>query len=79
MEALAQIPLELDLLTLMRRVHLAPDTEDAAAFAGLVGRARAVARPKALFAEAFIAAKGENTVEIDGITFTSRFLWRNLD
>jgi len=79
MEALAQIPLELDLPTLMRRVHVDPDTEDAAAFAGLVGRARAVARPKALFAEAFIAAKGENTVEIDGITFTSRLLRRNLD
>jgi hypothetical protein len=79
MDALTCIPLVLDLPALMRRVHLAPDTEDAAAFASLVNRAREVAGPKALYAEAFIAAKGENTVEIDGITFTSRLLRRNLD
>ena len=79
MEALTHIPFELDLLTLMRRVHVAPDADDAAAFASLVSRAREVARPKALFAEAFIAARGENTVQIDGITFTSRLLRQNLD
>lgn len=79
MEALTHIPLELDLSTLMRRVHVAPDTDDAGVFASLVSRAREVAKPKGLFAEAFIAARGENTVEIDGITFTSRLLRQNLD
>jgi hypothetical protein len=79
MEALAHISLELELPALMRRVHVAPGTEDAAAFAALVSRAREVAKPKALFAEAFIAFKGENTVRIDGITFTSRLLRQNLD
>jgi hypothetical protein len=78
-QALTHIPLELDLPTLLRRVHLDPDTEDAEAFAGLVGRAREVARPKALFAEAFIADRGEDTIQIDGITFTSRLLRQNLD
>jgi len=79
MEALTRIPPELDLPTLMQRVHVAPDTDDAVAFAGLVSRAREVAKPKALFAEAFIAARGEHTVQIDGISFTSRLLRQNLD
>jgi hypothetical protein len=79
MEALTHIPLELDLPSLMRRVHVAPDTDDAAAFASLVSRAREVAKPKALFAETFIAARGERTVQIDGITFTSPLLRQNLD
>ena len=79
MEALTRIPPELDLPTLMRRVHVTPDTEDAEAFAHLLTRAREVARPKALFAEAFIAAKGERTIQIDGITFTSPLLRQNLD
>ncbi len=78
MEALTEIPFELDLPILMRRVHVAPDTEDAEAFAGLLSRAREVAKPKALFAVAFIAARGKNTVQIDGITFTSRLLRQNL-
>ena len=63
----------------MTRVHVAPDSEDADAFTALVDQAREVARPKALYAEAFVEGRGDDTIRIDGITFTSRMLRRNLD
>ena len=79
MEALTEIAPALDTAALLARVHVAPDSEDAAAFTALVDQARAVARPKALYAEAFVAGRGEDTIRIDGITFTSRMLRRKLD
>ncbi len=79
MHALTEIVPVLDSAELMVRVHVAPETEDAAAFTRLVDQARAVATPKALYAESFIEARGEDTVRIDGVTFTSHVLRRNLD
>jgi len=78
-EALTRIPFELDSPALMKRVHVEPDTEDAAEFEELVNRARDVAKPKALYAESFVEAKGEDTIRIGGVTFTSRALRKNLD
>ena len=79
MEALTQIAPALDVAALLTRVHVVPDSDDADAFAALVDQAREVARPKALYAEAFVEGRGEDTIRIDGITFTSRMLRRNLD
>ena len=79
MEALTQIAPALDVAALLTRVHVAPDSDDAGAFAALVDQAREVARPKALYAEAFVEGRGDDTIRIDGITFTSRMLRRNLD
>jgi hypothetical protein len=79
MEALTTIPFELDSDALMGRVHIKPDSEDVEAFEGLVKLAREVARPKALFMEAFIDVKGEDTVLVEGVTLTSRLLRLNLD
>ncbi len=79
MEALTEIAPALDTAALLARVHVAPDSEDAAAFTALVDRARTVARPKALYAEVFVEGRGEDTIRIGGITFTSRMLRRKLD
>ena len=79
MEALTQIAPALDTAALLARVHLAPESEDAAAFTALVDQARAIARPKALYAEAFIEGRGNDTIWIDGITFTSRMLRHRLE
>jgi hypothetical protein len=79
MHCLTDIPFTLDAAELMPRAHVDPQGEDAAAFAALVERARAVARPKALYREAFIDAKGPDTIRIGTITFTSRMLRANLD
>ena len=79
MVTLTQIVPALDTAALMARVHVAPDSEDADAFTVWVDQAREVARPKALYVETFIEGRGEDTIRIDGITFTSRMLRRNLD
>ena len=79
METITDIPVELDAPALLRRASVAPGGEDAAEFMDLVARAKQVARPKALYREAFIEARGEETVTIDGIGFTSRALRLNLD
>jgi len=78
-EALLGIPFELDAPTLAKRVHVEPHTDDAAELEKLVELARRVAKPKALYAESFVEAKGGDTVRIDGVTFTSRTLRKNLD
>jgi hypothetical protein len=79
LEALTEIPPALDVTALLARVHVAPGSEDAATVTALIEQARAVARPKALYAEAFVEGRGGDTVRIDGITFTSRMLRRKLD
>ena len=78
-EALTSIPFQLDASSLMKRLRVPPDTEDARELEELVRAARDVAKPKALLAESFVEARGEDTVRIDGITFTSRALRKNLD
>jgi hypothetical protein len=77
-QALTQIPVSLDDDALMRHAHVEPHSEDAADFLKLLDRAREAARPKVLFAESFVDARGEDTVRIDGATFTSRMLRENL-
>jgi hypothetical protein len=79
MEALTQIAPALDTAALLARVHVTPDSEDAAAFTSLLDRARVIARPKALYAEAFVEGRGDDTIRIDGISFTSRMLRRKLE
>jgi hypothetical protein len=79
LEALTRIAPGLDTALLMARVHVAPASDDAAPFAALVERAREAARPKALYAEAFVEARGDETIRIAGLTFTSRMLRRKLE
>jgi hypothetical protein len=79
MDVISNIPFELDAPQLMKRVHVVAGSRDAAEFQRFVETARAVARPKAGYREAFIDDKGEDTVTIEGITFTSRMLGQNLE
>jgi hypothetical protein len=79
MEAILDIPFELDVAALCRKVRIEPDSDDAAELEALVNEVREVGRPKALYKESFIEAKGEQTVTIDDVTFTSRALRRNMD
>lgn len=79
MEALTDIPFDLDTELLMKQVRVKPGTDDASEFHDLLNKAKANGKPKAVYAECFIEAKGNDTVRIEGITFTSRTLRRNLD
>ena len=79
METLTDIPFEFEAERLLHRAHVRCGSDDERDFRQLLDRARRVARPKAGYREAFIDAKGEDRVTIDGITFTSVILRRNLD
>jgi O-6-methylguanine DNA methyltransferase len=78
-QVLTEIPPRLSLETVMRDVHVAPATSDARELVRLVNVAEKVARPKAIYAEAFVEARGEETVRVGGVTFESRPLRRSLD
>jgi hypothetical protein len=79
METLTQIAPALDTVALLARVHVAPESDDAATVTALLDQARAVARPKALYTEAFVEGRGDDSIQIAGLTFTSRMLRRKLD
>ncbi|NLF67750.1 MAG: vitamin B12 dependent methionine synthase [Candidatus Anammoximicrobium sp.] len=79
MQVLREIPFDLDSPSLMKRAHVAQNCADAVEFERFVQAARSVGRPKAGYREAFIDLKGEQTVTIEGITFTSRILRKNLE
>ncbi len=76
---LDRIPFALDAEALMKRVRVEPGSEDEAEFGKLLAAAREAGRPKALYRECFIEAKGDTTVAVGGVTFASRALRMNLD
>jgi len=78
-EAITDIPFELDVKALFKRMHIEPGGDDAKEFTSLVNKVQEVGKPKVLYKESYIEAKGEETVTIDSVTFTSRALRRNLD
>lgn len=78
-EALGSIPVHFSTEALLKAAHVEPGGEDAATFEQLVALATEVARPKVLLGEAFVEERGEDTVRIGGVTFTSRMLRANLD
>ena len=79
MEAITDISFEIDVEALFKGVHVEPGSDDAKEFAVLVNKVQEVGKPKALYKESYIEAKEEETVTIDGVTFASRVLRRNLD
>lgn len=79
MEILNNIPVEFDLAKLLEQSHIDKNSEDAKHFEQLLEQAKRVAQPKAIYKVAYIENKGENTVNIDGVIFTSKVLRVNLD
>ena len=79
MEAITDISFEIDVEALFKGVHVEPGSDDAKEFAVLVNKVQEVGKPKALYKESYIEAKGDETITIDSVTFTSRALRRNLD
>jgi hypothetical protein len=77
-EVLASIPVELDADSLMKNARVQPESDDARVFQQLVDLAREVARPKAVYDEAYVEERGSDTVRIGSITFTSLMLAKNL-
>ena len=78
MEILNEIPFSLDAVKLMEQLHIEPGSDDAGEFRGLMDVAVAVGKPKAAYTVSFVEGRHGDTVEVGGISFTSRTLSRNL-
>lgn len=73
------IPYAPDLPALMKRLRVREGSRNAVEFSSLVGQAAALARPKAIYVEAYIESRGEDWVEIGERRFSSRVLRVNLE
>jgi hypothetical protein len=79
MVALTDIPFDLNTDQLLEQLRIKPGTDRAKAFEDLIDEVRAIGKPKALYKVAFIDEKGEDTITLDGVRFTSLALRKNLD
>ncbi|HOU11762.1 MAG TPA: vitamin B12 dependent-methionine synthase activation domain-containing protein [Anaerolineae bacterium] len=68
-----------DLAELVKRLRLKEGSPYLADLQRLRDEAERIARPKALYKIAFIEARGDNYVIVDGVTLTSRVLRVNLE
>jgi hypothetical protein len=76
---LTDIPFELDVPGLLKKLRLEGRPEYAERCTRLARQAVPIARPKAVYGIAGVESKGEDTVVVDGIVLTSRILRVNLD
>lgn len=76
-EVLDNIPVALDAADIMRQLHNNPAMKECVD--EMVALANQVARPKAVYALAYVDEHGDDSVVINGVRFTSRVLRMNLD
>ena len=80
MEVLSDIPVDLELGKLLKRMRLREQNEHIEKTArDLLETARPIARPKAVYEVGYVENKSEDSLDIGGIRFTSRLLRANLD
>ena len=73
------LPFQLELASLKQTLHVRPGGQAEQELHRLVDIAQSIAQPKAIYKLAFIDAKEDQAVLLDGIRFTSRVLRVNLD
>ena len=79
MASFTDIPFAFNTKQIFRYLRIKPGSDRAKAFENLVNEVRKVGKPKALYKASFIDKKGEDTIALDGVTFTSLALRKNLD
>jgi hypothetical protein len=79
MASFIEIPFDLNTSLLLEHFSIKPGTDRAKELEDLAKEVRTIAKPKALYKVSFIEEKGEDTIKLDGVTFTSRTLRKNLD
>ena len=79
MEVLNDIDFQLDVDTFLARLRIDKESEDAKDIQHLIDHIAPLIKPKALYEVSYIQYKGCDTVNIGGVTFTSRVLRVNLD
>jgi len=76
---LKTIPFDPDLAALKKRLRIKENSESLEEFNLLLDQALSLARPKAFFLVAYITARGDDWIEIEGIRFSSRVLRVNTE
>jgi len=79
MVSLTDIPFDFNTNQLFENLRIKPGTDRAKEFEDLVSEVREIGKPKALYKVSFIDEKCEDTITLDGVTFTSLALRKNLD
>ena len=79
MEQFLTIPLTLNSAEISGRLRFDPTRAGFDKLDELIALAQGFIRPRAVYAVAYIGAKGEGTVEVAGVTFQSAVLSANLD
>lgn len=78
MEILENIPLDLDLEEVARRLHM-PREKAGEDLKGLMALARSLARPRAAYRVGYVEERADDSVVVEGVRLTSRVLRRNLE
>ena len=79
MRVLDNIPVQLDLEEVKKQLRLNTKMGYSADYRELVGIAESLIKARAVYEVSYIGQRGEDTVEVNGVTFTSRVLRINLD
>src|SRR5512136_1704823 len=79
METVDHIPITLNFEAVAERLRHTPAREASLNLEGLLGQARSLIRLRAVYEGSYTGTKGEETVEVAGVTFRSRILRLNLD
>jgi len=79
MISFTDIPFDLNTNQLFEKLMIKPGTDHAKEFQNLVSKVREIGKPKVLYKVSFIDEKGKDTITLDGVTFTSLALRKNLD
>jgi len=76
---LSNIPFNVNIELLMKRIRLKKDNSHADDFRHLVEEAQAIARPKAMYRPVYIESKDDDHVVLEGVSLKSRILKVNLE
>ena len=80
MEVLNSIPIELELEAVIKRMRLRKRNDNILGnIREMLDIAVPIARPKAVYEVSYVENKNEDSLQIGGVTFTSRVLRVNLD
>lgn len=79
MNALDNLPFQIDEPALLREMHIRPGSRHEPEFLTLVKEAVSIARPKAVFKLVFIEGKGADTIRAEGVEFKSQVMRVHLD
>ena len=76
---LSDIPFEINLNQLMKKLHVNEGTQDARNLKKLVDKAQKIGKPKAIYRIAYIESRGDDYVIMEGVKLSSRVLVVNLE